>query len=449
MLIAGAEIDGRPCDVRVEAGRVTAVATDLPTEPGEEVVTAGGGALLPGLHDHHVHLHAMAAAATSVRCGPPEVGDPAMLARALQAADAQLPAGTWIRGVGYHESVAGLLDRDVLDRLVDSRPVRVQHRGGALWFVNSRGLRELGIDEPSGRLYRSDEVFRRLPGTGFPDLTDIGQQLLAMGVTSVTDATPDLARAAIDDLQQASNSGALPQSITLLGAPNDHAESARLQRGPRKLLLPDHALPPFDEIVEWIRHTHQADRAVAVHCVTRQSLLMTLAALEAADHLPGDRIEHAAVVPPEARATLAAHRIGVVTQPRFVADRGDHYLAEVDPEDRDLLYPYASLVAAGVPVAPSSDAPFGDPDPWRAMAAAAERRTPDGAVVNETERVSAAQVLAGYLSPASHPGGPPRMVAPGIPADLCLLQVPLTEALRTPTKDNVRLTLTSGKPHLP
>ena len=43
--------------------------------------------------------------------------------------DSLLPnLGEWLRGTGYHESVAGELDRHALDRWVPARPVRVQHR---------------------------------------------------------------------------------------------------------------------------------------------------------------------------------------------------------------------------------------------------------------------------------------------------------------------------------
>ena len=53
----------RLVDVRCADGRVTDVALG----PSADVtVDADGGALLPGLHDHHLHLFALAAARTSV-----------------------------------------------------------------------------------------------------------------------------------------------------------------------------------------------------------------------------------------------------------------------------------------------------------------------------------------------------------------------------------------------
>ena len=115
------------------------ITQSAPRRAGADVVVdAAGGAVLPGLHDHHVHLLALAAARQSIRLGPPDVGDRAAFDAALRAAAA---GGTgWLRGIGYHESVAGPLDRDRLDALVPGRPVRVQHRSGAMWVLNSRAL---------------------------------------------------------------------------------------------------------------------------------------------------------------------------------------------------------------------------------------------------------------------------------------------------------------------
>ena len=104
MLIVGAEIDGvAQRDVRLSGGRISEIAPKLDRRAGEPTLDAAGGALLPGLHDHHLHLFALAAAESSVRCGPPEVRDADAMARALSGG----ARGGWIRGTGYHESVAG------------------------------------------------------------------------------------------------------------------------------------------------------------------------------------------------------------------------------------------------------------------------------------------------------------------------------------------------------
>src|SRR5262245_56018602 len=111
MLIRDVDLDGRRATVRVTGTTIDEVADTLAPHTNEEVIDGHGGALLPGLHDHHLHLLAMAAASESVALGPPGVRTPEEFAAALRAA----PDGDWIRAVGYHESVAGEIDRGTLD----------------------------------------------------------------------------------------------------------------------------------------------------------------------------------------------------------------------------------------------------------------------------------------------------------------------------------------------
>ncbi|MGH3553025.1 MAG: amidohydrolase family protein, partial [Mycobacterium sp.] len=57
MLIRGAtRLDGAVVDLRVGA-QIDEVGEDLTPLTGEDVFDAAGGTVLPGLHDHHVHLH--------------------------------------------------------------------------------------------------------------------------------------------------------------------------------------------------------------------------------------------------------------------------------------------------------------------------------------------------------------------------------------------------------
>ena len=98
-----------------------------------------------------------------------------------------------------------------------------------------------------------------------------------------------------------------------------------------------------------------------------------------------------------------------------------------------------------MPVAASSDAPYASPDPWAAIAAAADRRTAAGQPLGEDERVDPATALAMYLGDPADPGGPPRRVAPGQPADLCLLKAPLRDVLAGPSAELVRATVIAGR----
>jgi predicted amidohydrolase YtcJ len=222
-----------------------------------------------------------------------------------------------------------------------------------------------------------------------------------------------------------------------------------LAAGPRKLLLDDATLPPLDDMAATIAGAHAEGEPVAVHCVTRLQLVLTLAALDqatAGGRAPeGDRIEHAAVVPPELRDEMRRLGVTVVTQPNFVAERGDDYLAEVDPDDVDLLYPCATLRAAGIPVAGGTDAPFGGPDPWAAMRAATRRRARrSGRPVAAHERIDARAALGLFLGRPDAPAVD-RRIEPGASADLCLLDRPFRAALDSLSSDVVVVTLARGE----
>jgi predicted amidohydrolase YtcJ len=450
----------------MEKGRLVAVGTGLRRAPGEDELDAAGGEVLPGLHDHHVHLLASAAANQSVRVGPPQVRDARAFADALAAATVARPPGGWIRAVGYHESVAGELDRDALDRVAPRHPVRVQHRSGALWIANSAALAALGVDQaihpgidrdaagrPTGRLWRMDAwVGDRLRAAGAPaiDLGALSAAAARVGITGWTEATPERGDDDTALLLEAVASGVMRQRLHLmLPSTADLTAVTRLGEvgvtaGPVKIMLDDPTLPGLDELTRVMGQAHGRGWPVAVHCVTRVQLLLTLAALDAAGRVNGDRIEHGAVIPEEALPRLAQGEITVVTQPNFVAERGDQYLAEVPASDLPDLWRGRSLAVAGVAVAAGTDAPFGSPDPWVAVRAAIRRRTYLGQVLGAGEEVDAATALRWWAGWPNRPARPRRLAA-GQPADLVVLRAPLAVALAGDGPVPVAATLIGGE----
>ncbi len=458
MLITHAEIDGRgPLSVRVDGERIAAVGPDLARSPGEPCVDAAGGALLPGLHDHHIHLLALAAAQSSLRCGPPEVADEEALARALRAAG---PRGGWIRGVGYHESVAGALDRERLDRWRGDVPVRIQHRSGARWILNSAALERAGIasesarpgvecdarGRPTGCLTDLDPWLReRLGADAPPDLAPVGRALAAFGVTGVTDASPGNGADEAALFADARAAGALPQRLWLMGSESvPRCPGNDVRRGPLKIMLAERSLPELDALAGRIADAHADQRRIAIHCVTRAELWLACAAFEDAGVHPGDRIEHAAVAPPEAVERLATLGLTVVTQHHFLEERGDIYARDVEACDRPWLYRGRGFQRAGVALGGGTDAPFGGPDPWRAMRAAVRRRSAGGLCFDVAEALEPEAALALFTTPPEDPGGAPRRVAAGAAADLCLLDRPWREARDRLTADDVVWTLRGG-----
>lgn len=437
MLIRNAELHFGACvDLRIANGRIATIGERLSRDGDEPVFDAAGGALLPALRDHHLHLRSLAAARASVVCGPPQVDSAEALAMRLCAADAT--GEGWLRGIGFHESVCPMLDRDWLDRHAGARPLRVQHRSGRLWIFNSAGLASLGVgdvgDDPfertggrlSGRLYDADDWLRgRLPRTP-QSLHMLSRALAARGVVGLTDTTHTNGAEAFADFVAACARGELLQELAVMGNAELDAigDGPGVRRGAHKFHLHEHALPPFDELCAAIARSHAHARAVAFHCVTRTELAFALAALEAVGARQGDRLEHAAITPPELVDTIAALGLLVVTQPNFIAERGDAYLADVEPDDLPWLYRLRGLVDAGVALAGSTDAPFGAADGWAAMQAATERRTPRGNIVGAGERLSPEAAFALFTGSLTQPQVPATPLAIGSRADLCLLDRP-------------------------
>ncbi|HMP57351.1 MAG TPA: amidohydrolase family protein, partial [Novosphingobium sp.] len=331
MLIRNAGVHGHGlADVRLAGGRIAGLG-QLAPQDREAVIEAKGAALLPGLHDHHLHLAGLAARRDSVWCGPPDVSDGEQLASRLAA-----PGAGWLRGIGYHESVMGLPDARALDRLVPHRPLRMQHRGGRMWLLNSLAIETLlsraapppGLEREAGRftgrLFDEDAWLRAALGSTMPDFAALSRELAALGITGITDMTPQNAAFAAQHFAQQRQTGALRQGAMLAGTPAlASAPRQGWTLGPVKLHLHEAALPDFDTALALFRSAHAQDRGVAIHCTTEVELVFTLALIEQAGAHRHDRIEHASIADPGHVARIAALGLPVCVQPHFIAERGD------------------------------------------------------------------------------------------------------------------------------
>ncbi len=405
------DVRGARIDVGIGEGRIVAIGNAIEGAGAE--YDAQGRTLGPGLHDHHLHLLATAARMESVDLEGCTNADAAI---ARLRAHPGAP-GAWIRAIGYDERTAGLPDRAALDAWVADRPLRIQDRTGAIWLLNSAALAMLGAPpfpecverdadgRPTGRIRRGDAWLRGRIGGAPPSLAALGAKFAEWGVTGVTDAGasngPGEARLL---------AAAIPQRLVLMGTealPKGEAYSL----GPVKLLFDEAALPAIEAVAGRIGAARALGRNVAAHCVTLGELVFYLEALATAGgSRPGDRIEHGGIIPESLIGDIAAAGLAVVTQPNFIHDRGDRYLAEMDPQDLDDLYRLGSLLRQDVRVLGGSDAPYGDANPWIAIRAATDRRTRDGHIVGAQERIDRAAALALYRGSSLSIGSPADLI---------------------------------------
>jgi len=183
------------------------------------VVELGDRVMLPGFIDAHGHLTATAAYINFVNLAPPPVGPVDNIDHLQQALrehiERQLiPAGQWIVGVGYDDSL--LKEKrhptaDDLDAISKQHPIAIVHVSGHLSVGNSALMSLLGISsatvDPPGGVYRrrADSlepngvfeelahyaVLARLPrptaAEAIGGLRKTLQYLASMGLTTVQD----------------------------------------------------------------------------------------------------------------------------------------------------------------------------------------------------------------------------------------------------------------------
>jgi predicted amidohydrolase YtcJ len=98
-------------------------------------------------------------------------------------------------------------------------------------------------------------------------------------------------------------------------------------------------------------------------------------------------IEYCAICPPDLRDRVSVQHIVPAMQPAFFWEFGDGYIQNYGRARADTMFPVKSLIAAGVPVAGSSDAPVTHYAPLFGIEQALTRTTMAGDVCGPDERV--------------------------------------------------------------
>ncbi len=174
----------------------------------------GGRTVLPGFIETHNHLSFFSLRLDHINCGsPPNTTIAQILALVAQEAETT-PAGEWIFGYGFDDSLISdnrHLNRDELDNIAPDQYVMIFHTSGHLGYVNSNLLDLMGIDDntpnpeggeihrdKNGRatgLLKETAIFPIMDHIPKPDLAEIKSLLYRgaavagkVGVTSVHDA---------------------------------------------------------------------------------------------------------------------------------------------------------------------------------------------------------------------------------------------------------------------
>lgn len=152
-----------------------------------------------------------------------------------------------------------------------------------------------------------------------------------------------------------------------------------------------------------LRKAAETGASLAVHAdgnAAVEAVLDALAEDPAVSAAAALRIEHAMVLDPALLRRLADAGVTVAVQPVFLPSMGHELTVAPLPSPMQIM-PFASMRAAGIPLAISSDYPAANLSPWAGVSAAMQRRDRLGKPVGPDEALD----LAVALDAATRVGG--------------------------------------------
>ena len=464
--------------------------------PGTIRVDLGGATVVPGFIDAHAHIWKIGHLLTTM-VDLRHVRSLGELESAVRHSAASLAPGAWLLGRGFNEADLAegrLPNRADLDRAVADRPVVLTRTCGHIYAVNSAALERCGVTrdtvapfggviergpdgEPTGVLHETAMglVNVHLPPPSTSEYAamitaGLGHQL-TLGITSTNDA--GVAPALLEVYRSMAAVHALPSRVNVMAlrkvegvgiAPLGEMMVSDFLRIDTVKFLADGGLSgataalsvPYrhrdtcgvlrfadDELLELAREAHDAGWRLATHAigdVAIEQVLRVYEAISAGSHnalgagSKRPRIEHLGL--PSADHLARAARLGVIAVPQsvFLHALGRNFRAYLPDPLLPRTYPLRDMLAAGLTVALSSDAPVVENDnPFRGIQSAIDRLDGEGVAIAAAQSISVAEALYAYTmggAVASGDEGNRGSIAVGKWADFAVLS---GNPLTTPT----------------
>ena len=495
----------------VQEGKVVAVGDESELKSGCSATTVkvnlDGRTMLPGFEDAHAHIWKLGQLLTTSIDLRGAVSIEQIGTR-MKDRDGVLPASSWLQGRGLNElslAEGRLPHRADLDRFVPNRPVLLTRTCGHIFLANSAALRLAGIDrntvtptggliehdadgEPNGVLHETAVglINRVLPPPTRLEyramITAALRRQLSFGITSSSDC--GVLAGLLETYLEMDAEGLLPARMTVmpLGKP-DGAETTvtKFQRYHSSMLnvdtvkfLADGGLSggtaalstPYrdstsygvtrfdsDELFAMFAECHNLGWRICTHAIGDAAIEQVLSLYE---RLPRcarqgrNRIEHLGLASQEQLKRMAANGAIAVTQPIFLDELGANFKAYVPDSLAAQVYPIRDMLAAGLTVAFSSDAPVVLNDaPLKGVEAAVLRRTAEGKSILPEQAVSVEEALFAYTTAAAEAAGEEHSrgsIQPGHWADFAVLSDdPTVVAAENISKILVEQTYLAGK----
>ncbi|HZM01893.1 MAG TPA: amidohydrolase [Candidatus Saccharimonadales bacterium] len=429
--------------VALSGHRIAAVGSNAEIQKlahsGARVIHAGGGLVLPGFNDAHVHFLCGGFQLSSVDLR--DAGSPEEFAERIGQFARKTRRGQWITGGGWdHELWPGspLPAKNLIDSMTPDIPVLVHRLDGHMALANTLALRQAGVtsrtEDPPGGLIVRDPVTREPTGmlkdaairlvesikpvSTFEDKLSAAlaatEHAASLGVTSAQDMSADDDVAVFQTLIQRSQLKTriyamwpLPRWKDFDSSGCQDERSSMLHRGglkgfsdgslgsttalffdpyndaPESRGLPSDEMFPEGAMLQRVLGADRAGLQLIIHAIGDKANDQVLTLFEQLAKANGTRdrrarIEHAQHLRPSDIPRFARAGVIASVQPYHCIDDGRWAERRIGAERCQTTYAFRSLLDAGALLAFGSDWPVAPLDPIAAIGAAVTRRTLDG-----------------------------------------------------------------------
>ncbi len=472
-------------------------------------VDLGGKVVLPGFIDAHSHPGSSGLQhLREVDCDLRSIKD---IQKAIAERAAKTPKGGWVLGFKYDDtktSEGRIVNIADLDLVAPDHPVRIQHRGGHTFYVNSQAMKLAGINEstpdPQGGLFDRDGSSKKLNGRikesaclefekvipnshTRDDLREgvklISKMMSKTGITSVHDAygSPEYLRAFqdaheagdlslrvycligythIDKMLEAGIRTGMGDEWVRVGAMKMTCDGSISERTAR-LSQPYMGRPDDygilvmteEQLYQFAKKAHDADWQIGVHANGDVGIDTTLRLYERLQKErprkdPRFRIEHCTLVNDSLIQRMKT--LGVIPTPfsTYVYYHGEK-MREYGEERLKNMFALRSFLNAGIRPTQASDYPPGPFEPMMALQSSVTRTDIKGNVWGANQKVTVEEAIRiGTINGAyaSYEEKVKGSIETGKLADLVVLgRDPFKEDPSTLIKIPIERTMAGGK----
>ena len=422
------------------------------TGPDTQVIDAEGMTVTPGFIDLHVHPFSGGVnAITAVDLDLRSIAD---IKQALRERAQRTPPGEWVKGFKYDDTKVRdgrQIRREDMDEAVPNHPVFISHRGGHVYWLNSRAFEAAGVTAETqppegGAIYVENgeltgkiaenamDLFRDVVPSGSTreqrqaGVKRISEQMTAAGLTTVSEG--GTSRDAIVAFRDAYEADEMRFRLSMMVSDEQaqrglKAAGIRSGFGDNKLWLgglkfsadgsasgrtmamstpyvgrPDDygilTMTP-QEIIDAVEDAHRKGYQIEIHANGDRAIEYVLDAYERAQTQwprpdPRHRIEHATLINPDILRRI--RELGVIPEPftTYVHYHGGKW-AEYGEERMRNMFAFRSFLDEGIRPAFGSDYVPGPFEPLMGIQSMVTRKDMNGHVWGANQRITPAEAL--------------------------------------------------------